>query len=155
MWPDARLIQPVWHESGSNPDEYYAFTILRPAGPLSLKDLGSRTMKKGLFEHCPNPITLWICQESRKHTLNHYMLMEHSQTTAGSFYFSPSRDVLFLTMDYTDDPYYSDQLEQFYKGQLNHIRTVLVLDRKWVDTIRKALFIFGGLEIIRTVSSWR
>jgi hypothetical protein len=43
--------------------------------------------------------------------------MEHSQTTAGSFYFSLSRDVLFLTMDYTDDPYYSDQLEQFYKGQ--------------------------------------
>ena len=77
--------------------------------------------------------------------------MEHSQTTAGSFYFNPSLDVLFLSMDYTDDPYYSDQLEQFYEGQLNHIRTVLVLDRKCVDTIREALFIFGGLEIIRPV----
>lgn len=28
---------------------------------------------------------------------------------------------------------------------------MLVWDRKWVDTIRKALFIFGGLEIIRPV----
>lgn len=26
-----------------------------------------------------------------------------------------------------------------------------MLDRKWVDTIGKALFIFGGLEIIRPV----
>jgi hypothetical protein len=24
-------------------------------------------------------------------------------------------------MDYTDDPYYSDQLEQFYKGQLKSL----------------------------------
>jgi hypothetical protein len=30
-WPEARLIQPAWYEVGSNTDDYYASTILRPA----------------------------------------------------------------------------------------------------------------------------
>ena len=32
-------------------------------------------------------------------------------TDYGGIILSPSRDVLFFSMDYTDDPYYSDQLE--------------------------------------------
>jgi hypothetical protein len=80
--------------------------------------------------------------------------MLHSETTAGSFYFSPSRDVLFLSVDYTDDQYYSDELKGFYDEQLNHIKMVLVLDHKWVDItpidyIGKFLNIFDSLEIIR------
>jgi hypothetical protein len=73
---------------------------------------------------------------------------------AKSLYFSPSRDALPLSMDYTDNQYYSDELKRLYNRQFNHIKTVLVSDRNWVDTtpaecIRKFLTIFGCLEIIR------
>jgi hypothetical protein len=45
-WPSARLIQPVWHESaGRNADEYYAFTILRPAGPVYITKRRSQVEK--------------------------------------------------------------------------------------------------------------
>jgi 2EXR family len=156
-WPDDRLIQPAWHESVSNTDEYCAFTILRPAGPLSTsikEDLDSGIMKKEPFKYCPDPIALQACKESREHTLKRYRRMEHLEITAGSFYFNPSRDVLFLSMDYIDDQRYSEDLKRLYNGQLNHIRTVLVLDCMWDDTssaeyIRKFLTIFGSPEVIR------
>jgi hypothetical protein len=95
-----------------------------------------------------------VCRESREHTLKHYRRMEHLETTAGSFYFNPSHDVLLLSMYYTDDQYYSDELKRLYNGQLKYITSVLMLDRTWVDTtpaghIRKFLINFGGREIIR------
>jgi hypothetical protein len=49
--------------------------------------------------------------------------------------------------------YFSNELKRFYNGQLNYIKTVLVLHHKWVETTPagyiKFLDIFGGLEIIR------
>jgi hypothetical protein len=116
-------------------------------------------MKKGPFEHCSDPIALQVCKESREHTLSRYMSMQHLETKEGSFYFSPSRDVLLLSVDYTngyytdDVMYYSNELKRFYNGQLNYIKTVLVLHHKWVETTPagyvKFLDIFGGLEIIQ------
>jgi hypothetical protein len=50
--PEARLIQPAWHEVGSNTDNYYASTILRPAGPfssLAKQKLGSKIIIKEAF----------------------------------------------------------------------------------------------------------
>jgi hypothetical protein len=85
--------------------------------------------------------------------------MQHLETKAGSFYFSPSRDVLLHSVDYTngyytdDVMYYSNELKRFYNGQLNYIKTVLVLHHKWVETTPadyvKFLDIFNNLNIIR------
>jgi hypothetical protein len=85
--------------------------------------------------------------------------MQHLETKAGSFYFSPSRDVLSLSVDYTNGYYaddvmhYSNEIKRFYNEQLNYIKTALVLHRKWVEATPaghlKFLYIFGCLEIIR------
>jgi hypothetical protein len=94
------------------------------------------------------PITIMLLKLSSK------IIMKKSPSEqGGSFYFSPSCDVLLLSVDYTSGyytdyvMYYSNELKRLYNGQLNYIKAVLVLHRKWVETTPagyvKFLDIFG------------
>ena len=46
--------------------------------------------------------------------LSQYRRMEHTAAKEGSFYFNPSRDVLWLSTDFTDVPEYLEQLTRYY-----------------------------------------
>lgn len=93
-WPAPRLIENVFYaEFDSSDEEVYA--ILHPTGSLSVA-----LEEEGLFKKCPEPVALQVCQESRRHTRTKYM---HAHTLAGSFYFSPSRDMLYLPLGFEDE----------------------------------------------------
>jgi hypothetical protein len=87
--------------------------------------------------------------------------ISYAYTLAGSFYFSPSRDVLYLPLDDwdedmdVDDEYcHLDPLQDSYAHQLDNFETVLIDDSDWVDVTPIAYTkyfqtIFHGLKTIR------
>jgi hypothetical protein len=110
------------------------YTILYPVGSLSA------ALKEGLFKKCPEPVALPVCQESLRHTQTKYIHISHAHTLAGSFYFSPSRDVLYLPVgignkdtDVDDEYCHPDPLQDSYGHQLVIFETVLIDDSDWVD----------------------
>jgi hypothetical protein len=74
-------------------------------------------------------VALYVCQESRRHTLSVYQRMEHAKYPDESFYFNPYRDVIFFSFDFIwdceEEDYFSD-LEKYYGDQLSFIKTALV-----------------------------
>jgi hypothetical protein len=79
--------------------------------------------------------------------------MEHTAAKEGSFYFNPSRDVLWLSTDFTDVPEYLEQLTRHYGDQLNGIEALLVGESQWAETspaefTSMYLEPFGGLKAI-------
>ena len=57
--------------------------------------------------------------------------MEHAAAKQGSFYFHPSRDVLWLSADFTDERHYLEHLMWCYGEQLNSIKTLLAEESEW------------------------
>jgi hypothetical protein len=112
-WPAPRLIDaasyfptsvPTSEAQSDSSDEKY--TILHPVGSFSAalkEDRGWRILEEGPFKKCPEPVALQVCQESRRHTQTKYVYISHAYTPAGSFYFSPSRDVLYLLVGVGDE----------------------------------------------------
>lgn len=84
------------------------------------------------LEPCPPPLALWICRESREHTLKHYMFIRHPGLSAGSFYFSPARDILWLSWD-VSDPMYLAELQEDYGRSLDRFKTLVIEDDEWED----------------------
>lgn len=112
------MIEAATREYETAPDESRDIVILRFAGPLSvvLDDdwFLSKAVQEGLLVYCRPPVSLQVCKESRMHTLSQYRPMEHAAAKEGSFYFNPSRDVLWLSTDFTDVPEYLEQLTRYY-----------------------------------------
>jgi hypothetical protein len=89
------------------------------------------------------------------------LYISHAYTPAGSFYFSPSCDVLYLLVgvgdedtDVGDEDCPLGPLQDSYAHQLDNVETVLIDDSGWFDvtpaTYTKILqAIFHGLKTIR------
>ena len=52
---------------------------------------------------------------------------------AGPFYVNPYRDVLWLSMDLTDEPECLQDLMRYHKRELNTFTTVLVEEHEWAE----------------------
>ena len=90
-------------------------------------------LEDGPLEDCPHPVALQVCRESRQHTLRQYVATQHREFKAGSFFFSPYRDVLFLTLDFTDEPSHLREVEHHYGSQLKNINAVLLEEVDWTQ----------------------
>ncbi|KAM0429642.1 hypothetical protein ACHAPT_006247 [Fusarium lateritium] len=95
------------------------------------------------------PIALFICRESRIHTLRSVELLKNRYDEARSFYFNKNADMLWIYTDPHPDPdepgFYGapmdlidkaeaarmSRLLRAYGGQLNKIKTVLNSDADW------------------------
>jgi len=134
-WPAPRMIEVAVFEDETTL-EYKEVAILRFAGPLSVlleKDFGSRVVEESPVQKCRPPVALQVCHESREHTLSQYRIMVHTISRAGSFYFNPYCDVLWFSLDFTDEPSYLQDLERCYSEQLNAIETILVEEIEWIE----------------------
>lgn len=79
--------------------------------------------------------------------------MEHLSSRPGCFYFDPRRDVLWLSLDFTDEPEHLRDLQRFYGEQLRTIQTLLVEEEEWAETTpaqytSQFLGPFCGLETV-------
>jgi hypothetical protein len=136
-------------------EEYIEATNFRIAGPLSAlleQDFGTRSLEGERSEECP-PIALQVCLESRKHTLSQYHIVE---SMAGLFHVNPYRDVLWLSMELTDEPERLQDLMRYHERELNTFTTVLIEEYEWVENTpagyaSKYLTLLGGLETILIV----
>ena len=96
------------------------------------QDLGSRIVEEGPAEHCPAPVALQICHQSRMHTLGRYRVMT---SLAGPFYYHTQRDVMFFSVDVADDyPIHKTPLLRSQKAELDILETVPVLDSEWPES---------------------
>jgi len=114
-------------------EEYIKATDFRIAGPLSAlleQDFGTRILEGNRSEECPPPVALPVCHESRKHTLSQYHIVE---SMVGPFYVNPYRDVLWLSMNLTDEPECLQDLIRYHERELNTFATVLVEEYEWAD----------------------
>lgn len=138
-WPAPRLIEAASFDNPEGQEEESEgpgeVVNLRLAGSLSTllkQDLGSRIVEQGPVEQCLAPVALQICHQSRMHTLSRYRLMT---SLAGPFYYNPQRDVIFFTIDVTDDYYqHMPFLDRYHKTELNTLETLLVLDSEWPES---------------------
>jgi hypothetical protein len=115
-------------------EEYTDVACLRLTASLSSfleYNFGSRAVEQKPLERCPLPIGLHVCQESRAHALPRYRFMEHMACKEGCFYFDPHRNVLWLSLDFTDDPQYLRDLQRCYGEKLNTIQTLLIEEAEW------------------------
>lgn len=140
-WPAPRLIEPAFfdnpqvpEELDEEPEEPIEIVNLRLAGSLSTmlkEDLGSRILEDSPVEHCPDPVALQVCHQSRMHTLSRYRVIA---SLASPFYYHPQRDVIFFSVDFADDyDIHMPYLERYHETQLNTVETVLVMDAEWPD----------------------
>jgi 2EXR family len=111
-----------------------------------------------------SPVALFVCHESRQHTLRHYRLIEHPEFIYESFYCDPSIDILWFNYEFTGDdvnhPHsqeYMDKLYQSYGTRLNLFRTVLVDEMFWDPQSRNQEYLgrLLGLETILIMDTSR
>ena len=160
-WPIPRVIEAASFEVAPDDDFYEEFTILRPAGSLSKflnHPFDSRILESKPLESCPPPVTLGVCHESRQHTLKHFLAMQHAKSDAGSFFFRPFHDLLWFSIDFTDEKERLQDLVRFYGDQLLQIQAILVGEDDWItdtpdDYMSNYLTPMGPLEDIHIVYS--
>jgi 2EXR family len=157
-WPEPQVIEAATYEDFLD-SECIDVIFLRLAGPLPAflqEDFGIRLLEDAPLEACPTPMALWVCHESRQHTLSQYRSMEHAEAAVGSFYFNPSRDILWFSIDFIDEDNNLRDLERYYEGQLDSFKTVLVEEEEWsnstpVEYIETYLAPLRGIETIQLV----
>jgi hypothetical protein len=157
-WPEARVMEVANTEFDMEKIEYTGTTYLRLAGSLLalLKtDFGGdRTLDNVRpLEHCPPPVALWVCQESRGHTLSQYRTMQHAESTTYSFFFNPSCDILWFCRELTGQPKCQRDLQLSYGGQLDTITTVLVEEAEWAYSTpaRYTSYFLATLSCLETI----
>jgi hypothetical protein len=125
-WPPPWIIEAINYED-RNAEEFRELAILRIWGSL-LKCLSrtSLTRKDEPLEDYQHPIALWVCNESRQHTLRRYTALQHAEFKAGSFYFSPDYDILWFSPGFTPGYGNIDEIEDYYGDQIHHIKNVMV-----------------------------
>jgi hypothetical protein len=122
-WPASRMIEVAIFEDDTA-EEYTYVPVLHFADLLSTlvdEDFGSRIVEGRPRELCSSPIALQACRESRMHTLIQYQYMEHTRSKQGSSYFNPYHDVLWLSLDFTDESEHLRDLVSCYGKQLGTI----------------------------------
>lgn len=117
-WPAPQMMEAAICQDETVQDEYKDVAILRLAGPLSTllhdEHFGSRVVEQDPRVRCGPPVALHVCHESRIYTLSQYQRIEHTAAKQGSFYFNPYRDVMWLSIDFTDEPNYLHDLKRCY-----------------------------------------
>jgi hypothetical protein len=178
-WPEPRLIEGAIFESDTpSASELYlddedledldladgsAFLFreipfLRLAGPLSiiLREGISRRTEDSMVHHTPHPSALQVCQESRNHTLRQYIAMEHTDLNAGSFYFNPSHDALWFSLEFVRRQDRQQKLKRYYAMQLNSITTIiadktLLMDETSGRYLSSYLGVLDGVKEVQLV----
>jgi 2EXR family len=134
-WPPPRIIEATYYED-LDAEEFRELTVLRLGGSLSTflnAELGSRILQDKPLEDCQSPVALRVCNESRRHTLKKYIALRHAEYNAGSFFFSPDYDILWLSQDCTDESQNIEEIKDYYGDQLSLIKNVLVEEIEWSD----------------------
>ena len=133
---EAALVDnPKWQDDeGDEPSE---IVNLRLAGSLSTMlrqpDVGTRIVDEEPFEACPDPVALYVCRQSRLHTLRKYQVVK---ALGGRFYYYPQRDVIHFSVDVADEyETYMPFLEQYHHKELNDIQTFMVIDDSWPQSL--------------------
>ncbi|PMD40474.1 hypothetical protein L207DRAFT_339038 [Hyaloscypha variabilis F] len=87
-----------------------------------------------------SPVALFVCHESRQHTLRHYRLIEQPEINLEPFYCDPPIDILWFTYEFTGHAVNMrhvelqsrmDQLCHQHPNLLNLFKTVLVDEIFW------------------------
>jgi hypothetical protein len=87
-----------------------------------------------------SPVALFVCHESRQHTLRYYSLIENQESKSESFYCDPSVDILWFNYEFTGHAVNlahielhdrMDKLCQQYHTTLDLFKTVLVDEIFW------------------------
>ncbi|KAL4744327.1 hypothetical protein BDW72DRAFT_199701 [Aspergillus terricola var. indicus] len=134
---------------------YMQFSILRPLGSfdtLLRRVFSSRPLEtRSPLEECPPPIALWICHESRMHTLKDYALIQHPDLPECSFYFNPRHDLLWLRCDITSDSKLLKELQASYLNSLTQFRILLVEDTEWEGWDLSSSLALSILPALQTV----
>ncbi|KAL2866162.1 2EXR domain-containing protein [Aspergillus lucknowensis] len=130
-WPAAQVVEAATWDN----DKDREFTIFRPVGSLDTllrTDFSSRPVETSSpLEKCPLPIALWICQESRTHTLKTYALVQHPDLPECSFYFNPRQELLWLSSDISNNTERFEEIQASYKTSIKQFRILLVEDTEW------------------------
>ncbi|OKL55249.1 hypothetical protein UA08_09471 [Talaromyces atroroseus] len=155
-WPSALVVE-VASRAKLDGDENDEFMVFRPVSSfvtLLQTDFSSRPVESpSPLEKCPFPIALWICQESRMHTLKTYALVQHPELPECAFYFNPRQDLLWLSCDIADDIEGLEELRASYQTSITQFRILLVEDTEWEDwqwdpSSAPALSILPGLRTV-------
>lgn len=136
--------------------EYTGITFLRLAATLpellKMDFGGSRLLYEAKpLEQCPPPIALQVCRESREHTLIDYHIMQHSQWPY-SFFFNPSRDILWPSRDLNEEPGCRRDLQSYYGRQLDKFSTLLIEEAEW-DYVTPARYTSDFLAMFKGVKT--
>ncbi|KIM99846.1 hypothetical protein OIDMADRAFT_55744 [Oidiodendron maius Zn] len=157
-WPEARVIEVANTEFNTEKMEYTGTTYLRLAGSfltLLKTDFGANRTLDNVrpVEHCPPPVALLVCQESRRYTLSQYCLMQHAKSAAYSFFLNPSRDTLWFCRELTGQPECQRDLRLSYGEQLDKITTVLVEEAEWAycTPVWYTLYCLATLRGLKTI----
>ncbi|KAF4472819.1 phosphotransferase enzyme family [Fusarium albosuccineum] len=156
-WPDARIVEITSGDSLTSwDDDLPRFLSLRPTCYLSTwmkNNITNRCLEEEEpFEECPNPVSLYVCHESRTYTLTRFTWMHHRRFSRG-FYLDPQSDILWVSEDATYSRAQLNGLEDHYGHQLGRIKTVLVGEVEW-DTRKHVpgfLNMLTGLFLIKVV----
>ncbi|KAH7000853.1 hypothetical protein EDB80DRAFT_545943, partial [Ilyonectria destructans] len=97
------------------------------------------------------PIALSICSESRTHTLKSFYRMRHYNQPGWSFYFNPTRDILWLSDDLWNlEEEDVTELSTSYGRQLADVQNVILSVNGWSKIADlEILRLLGGVNIIQ------
>jgi hypothetical protein len=82
-WPESRVIEAAYAEvsvASQLDDDCDGYIALRMTGRLStwLKtDVSYSILEDAPLEECLDPVALWVCSESRAHTLRRFTCMRY------------------------------------------------------------------------------
>jgi hypothetical protein len=148
-WPEARVIEAAHvrlevddleddnledddlEDDQDTDDEDLECTVLRPTSSFISflrRDFSSRVLENSKLGKCLPPAALWVCHESRQHTLKKYEIIRHLHSPTSLFPFSPTRDILWLSDDLDDQSLKA--LQSCYGESLRQFQSILVeIDR--------------------------
>lgn len=102
------------------------------------------------YEASPLPVALHVCRATRTQALRRYIPMIDPITDRFSFYIDPRRDVLWLSLDITDEGAETvAQPRQQYGQQIDRIENVLVEEQNWDDRGGPAEYCTNFLDSFR------
>lgn len=160
-WPGTRIMEITYADCPqqtdlSDAEGYPESVILRPMCSISR---WKQYAKSGAYrnfeaeeplEACPNPTALYVCHESRIHTLRQYIEIQHGGIITDVFYMNPKLDILWLSEDTSDDMEKLNSLKYCYGNQIELVSQVLVGEAEW-DTREYLLDFFGMLKGLHRV----
>ncbi|KAJ4258962.1 hypothetical protein NW762_008050 [Fusarium torreyae] len=101
------------------------------------------------YDRSPAPIALFICKESREHTLKRFVRMRHVYEP-WSFYFDPRSDILSMSSESMDEDIAGEILWKSYGQQLSNIRKSIFTIKDWQeDRMSDLLRYFGGIALVQ------